>query len=650
MTRVDDVNHVDGSKKPEELHFLLAVALPAFGAMLIAKAFAAGTWEWTGVVFPVKLAFIAWHDLIFLIGLCLLAMAALKLAARACRTHRVLRAGFLVLSTLMVFYSIASAPVYLALRMPLSYPLLMMADQDARSSVAPYLTIYNVVAVLGAPLLYLLVVRNLLRGRVLRGRYVRRAIVLITVVYAVLGYFGYRHWYASGPSQALAMSPQWAFVESVFDSWKGGSRFLPAEGNSPADRQEFLPFGQRLPGRRRGTPAIKNVLVVVLESTSTQFLDIYHRQYHTTPNLLAEARNSLVFRNFYSNDGYTLQSFLPIILSVYPGIGWEIYSATHPHLAGESAARALHDRGYRTAFMSGAFLDFRGSRSFFDDRGFDVICGGEELQHAGVGTLVSSWGVDDPPLFDSLFNWIAQAPDKPFYAIVWTQQTHHPYTLAPYQKAIDFPVPDPGSTRGKLLNLYLNDLRIADQQLGRVFAFLRARNLADDTLVVITGDHGEGFGFPHPWMFHGTALYQESVNVPCILWNPRVMAGRGVSETVGAHVDLNPTIFELLGVAPPPSWQGHSLFDPTRPDRAYFCCNTGNLLTGLREGRHKFIYNMTLAREELYDLDTDPDEQTNIASQRPDDCKDYRRRLSTWAAFEREHLKTLIRADMSKSK
>jgi arylsulfatase A-like enzyme len=179
--------------------------------------------------------------------------------------------------------------------------------------------------------------------------------------------------------------------------------------------------------------------------------------------------------------------------------------------------------------------------------------------------------------------------------------------------------------------------------LGRLFAALRQRHLDQNTLVVITGDHGEAFGFPHPWFFHGTNLYQEGVNVPCILWSPALFTPGSRSETVGAHVDLNPTIMDILGIATPSAWQGRSLLDPDRPQRAYFNCNTGYLLEGMREGDWKFIYNMTLAREELYDLASDPTEQHNLASQNPRLCAIYRQRLASWATYERGHLDALAK-------
>jgi lipoteichoic acid synthase len=636
-----------GLRESGNLRFLLAVVLPLFAAMAIAKAFAAGTWEWGSLRFPIKLAIISWHDMLFVAGWVAIGGAALyPSAANSRRAQRIIRFAFLVISALMVFYAMADIWIYQALRMPLTYPLLMMTGEDARSSIDPYLNVFSIGALIAGPLLYLAAVRVLL----LRPRLSRRSTYLtlasVVAAYGVLGFFGYSHWYAGGPNEALASNPHWAFLKSAVDAWRGGSRLVQADAGPASYKEDFLTFGQRAakpPNPRRAQ--IKNVLVVVLESTGTQFLGVYHSQYPTTPNLQAQERNSLIFNNFYSNDGYTLQSYMPLVLSLYPGVGWEIYASSHPHLSGTSAAETLHERGYRTAYMTGGALDFRGSRHFFDHRGFDLIRGVEDFQKAGVGTMVSSWGIDDPPVFDALFDWIGQAPGKPFFAILWTQQTHHPYTLAPYQKPIDFGVANPASDQGKLLNLYLNDLRIADEQLGRLFAFLQQRNLADDTLVVITGDHGEGFGFPHPWTFHGTALYQESVNVPCIFWNPRIMANRGRSDVVGAHVDLNPTLFDLLGLPAPAAWQGTSLFDPTHPSRAYFSCNTGNLLQGLRDENRKFIYNLTLGREELYDLDADPEEQRNIAQQRPQDCREYRQRLSAWGNFEHNHLKTLIDAD-----
>jgi arylsulfatase A-like enzyme len=239
---------------------------------------------------------------------------------------------------------------------------------------------------------------------------------------------------------------------------------------------------------------------------------------------------------------------------------------------------------------------------------------------------------------DRTLEWIDRDPKRPFYGVVWTQQSHHPYDPAPGQENVDFfregPVPPDDWDLGR----YLNTVRDADRQLGRLFAGLRERSLADDTLVVITGDHGETFGDPHPTWGHGFRVYEESVRVPLVIWNPRLFPKGGRSDTVGGHVDVNPTIAHLLGLPPSRTWEGHSLFDPSRPPRAYFYAANDDYLLGVREGDWKYVRNATRGRDELYHLPSDPDEQTNVAAQHPDRCLDFRQRVAAWRHHAAERL------------
>ena len=96
------------------------------------------------------------------------------------------------------------------------------------------------------------------------------------------------------------------------------------------------------------------------------------------------------------------------------------------------------------------------------------------------------------------------------------------------------------------LNSYLNCIAEADRQIGRLIDGIKSRGLADDTLIVITGDHGEAFEWPHDVSGHGLAVYQECVNVPCMFWNPRLFPTGSRLHTVGGHIDLNPTILDIL--------------------------------------------------------------------------------------------------------
>jgi arylsulfatase A-like enzyme len=188
------------------------------------------------------------------------------------------------------------------------------------------------------------------------------------------------------------------------------------------------------------------------------------------------------------------------------------------------------------------------------------------------------------------------------------------------------------------LDRYLNALHEADAQIGRLLDGLRQRNLADDTVVVIVGDHGEDFGYPHNSWGHSGKVYQEDVNVPFILWNPVLFKGAGRSKVLGAHLDLSPTVLDLLNIPCPPKWQGRSMFDSSRPPRAYFYGAMEDLLIGMRERDYKYIFNATLGMEELYDLAADPQEQTNIVAQHRELARQLRQRLGAWVDYQKRYI------------
>jgi arylsulfatase A-like enzyme len=216
----------------------------------------------------------------------------------------------------------------------------------------------------------------------------------------------------------------------------------------------------------------------------------------------------------------------------------------------------------------------------------------------------------------------------------WTVQTHHPYEPPPGRPLLDF-FGDAKPTDDYDLGRYLNVLHETDRQIGRLFAALRHAKLDEDTLVVIVGDHGEAFGAPHEAYGHGTALYEENVHVPMIIWSPRLFPHGGRSPIIGSHVDVNHTITDILGVPPAPSWQGRSLFDPERRPRAYFFVANDNYQLGVREDGWKYILDATNGHEELYDLRSDPEEQRNRSAEHPDICRRLRQRLAARVEADR---------------
>jgi phosphoglycerol transferase MdoB-like AlkP superfamily enzyme len=302
----------------------------------------------------------------------------------------------------------------------------------------------------------------------------------------------------------------------------------------------------------------------------------------------------------------------------------------------QGLAGVLKDRGYRTAFLAAANPEWGGMDWMAKTAGAEQVLGPHELG----GPSASSWGTEDGVLIDGLVRWIDADPSRPFFAIAWTDQTHDPYTLSADTKPLDF-LDETKVHHGDLLERYLNALRQADRHLGRLFAALRARGLADDTLVVITGDHGEAFGETHDVFSHGTGMFDECQRVPLILWNPRLFpAGQRDTEKVGAHVDLNPTLAHVLGIDPPPTWQGASLFSPDHPNRAYMLTDLAGYQFAVTDAHHKYVLYATAGFERLYDLRSDPLEQRDESKSLPDLAGQLRARISAFVHAEEEFLES----------
>ena len=122
-----------------------------------------------------------------------------------------------------------------------------------------------------------------------------------------------------------------------------------------------------------------------------------------------------------------------------------------------------NERGYRTAFFSGGDPDWDGVFWTVPEAGMAEVFGPKELG----GRMASSWGTEDGILVDGLIRWIDSDPNRPFYAMMWTDQTHHPYTLAQDTQPIDF-LDETKTPNGELLERYLNALRQARSTSGTI--------------------------------------------------------------------------------------------------------------------------------------------------------------------------------------
>lgn len=596
------------------------------------------------------LVIIAHEDVLFSLAVGLGGQTAIWLSSRWRRVQGILWGGVGGFGAVSVVYAVVSVKVFEYMRMPLTYPLLYLAGdvRNVSSSVGHFANPLVVGAAVGLPVLYVVLVwltrRLVFRSNLARvGQMVGIAAILVLagVAHRAVGVWGSSH-----AERRIVDSPHWALLASCLRELAGGHSVRLDEAYAPEDLEDF-----RVVREWRGSGfgptaglarAPRNVIVVIAESVGTQFLGMYGGKFATTPRLEAEAGSCLVFGNYYTHMTNTPNALVAMLLSTYPTMSWREWTVERPDLPGISLAQVLRDRGYRTAFISAGDNAFANQAGFLKGRGFDAVWDYRDCGSEPPPAWEFSWGVEDRRLVDMVLRWVDQEPDRqrPFMIVSWTQGTHHPYYAGPGHKEIEFFSTAEGKRLyGNMwwdLGRYLNALHEMDAQIGRLLDELRKRRLEEDTMVIIVGDHGEAFGVPHESYGHSGKVYQEDVNVPLILWSPALFKRPGRSEAIGAHVDLGPTVADLLGISLPASWQGRSLFDPSRPPRAYFYGAMDSYLYGVRQDQWKYIYNATLGRDELYDLGSDGQELVNVVGSHPELARRLRQRLAAWLDYQQK--------------
>jgi arylsulfatase A-like enzyme len=264
--------------------------------------------------------------------------------------------------------------------------------------------------------------------------------------------------------------------------------------------------------------------------------------------------------------------------------------------------------------------------------------------------------IDDRHTTDELIKWIgdgrsgesadAAGKRRPFFAYFNPQNSHFPYVVpADFPRkfgtgAIDFPLhfnSYPPERSQAVRDLYDESLRYVDAQIARLFEHLRATGQWDDTLVVLTGDHGQAF-YEHGFATHANAVFEECLRVPLLLRVPGLAAS--AEDEAVQHVDVMPTVLHAMGLPPHPAPQGVDLLDPARSkDRAIFAMAHSPLAHqyAIIRGRHKLMYDARLDAYALYDLQADPGERRDLLPTQPEVAGRLNEELQTWRAVQLEY-------------
>jgi phosphoglycerol transferase MdoB-like AlkP superfamily enzyme len=378
------------------------------------------------------------------------------------------------------------------------------------------------------------------------------------------------------------------------------------------------------PSARQRRP--KNVVVFFLESSGAEYLSLHGSRHDTTPHLARlAAEKGVMFEDLYVHVPNSCKSLVSLTASVYPLPDWKLICQDSPDFRVPTIAGVLSQQGYRTCFLHAGYWSWRNRDEFLRKRGVQTLIGAENIP----GRRINTWGVSDQAMFEQALHWIDAKPADPFFLLAYTIETHHPYAVPKHPLRFD--------VKDAELNSYLNALRATDERIAWFIDELARRGLEEETLIVVTTDHGESFG-QHNQREHMFGVYQPNVHIPLVLLHPSLAGLPKRIAGVREQIDLAPTILDLLGYEAPPQWQGRNLFRRSQGRPAYFMCVGNSVVLGLRDENLKYHYYVDSGSEELFDLSTDPGEQHNLASQDPARCAEYRQRVGGLVQYQRRYL------------
>ena len=391
---------------------------------------------------------------------------------------------------------------------------------------------------------------------------------------------------------------------------------------------------------------IKNVTIFVLESVGAQYLDIYGGVPETTPHLRSLLKQSLLFTSGYAHVPQTSASMFSILASVYPEAGYDTLPEKNPRIALPTLTMKLKQKGYRTGIFLSADAKFGKQDEFLQERGIDKLedyrsryCADPLHMDTTLGTYLQA-ATTDRCTAASMEKWIEQSPEQPFFSLMWTNQTHFPYRTSMEDATTSQGKSDPSDRAGwaqRAKARYLVNVREADAIIQDFVDFLKRRNLLHSTLIVVVGDHGEGFG-QHGVYSHGSEIYDEFMRVPFLLINPVLFDGK-VSDRTAGLIDLAPTILNLLGERPPSSWQGLNLLGSHSRRHNYSLVMWRNFKIGRRTGRRHYIYDVVRNRLQVFDMEVDPLEMHDISDTvAPEEIEKTKLEIGVWKKEQDQYL------------
>ena len=411
-----------------------------------------------------------------------------------------------------------------------------------------------------------------------------------------------------------------------------------------------------------------NIVLITVESLRPDHMACFGGKRVTCPNLDALAKEAMVYDDCHSVTSWTLSSHASLFTGLYPSAHQTRRPRGKLDDSYTTVAEVLSERGYQCAgVVSGPFLQTQHNLH----QGFEYYNDSpSELTHK-----LAHGDITNPEMEHLLRDFVANRRDKnrPLFLFAYFWDPHYDYIPpAPCNKM--FVGPDceeidvtryerskkvhANITAGELkyvISQYDGEIYWTDEHLGRFFDLLKAEGLWDNTVIIVTADHGEEF-FEHGKKGHKNSLYVESVRVPLIVKYAKG-GPEGRDSRLVSLVDIFPTILDLTHTpAGPLPHQGQSLLEASAsPERAifyellsiwYYRSTAGPDGTpkvhtkteqwfAIRQGNDKLIQVNRPERTELYNVRKDPREQEDVSGQHSARAQELANRLKQWQELMR---------------
>ncbi len=383
-----------------------------------------------------------------------------------------------------------------------------------------------------------------------------------------------------------------------------------------------------LPG---GTDPVRplNVVVVTLDTLSARHLSQYGSNRIETPAFGRVAAEGVLFEQATATVPLTLPSHTSMFTGTYPMFhGVRDNGGYYVPEDSETLAEVLRDAGYRTGGFVAAFVvDSRwgldqGFERYYDDFNF------REFERISLDSVQRP----GDEVMDAALAWMDEVKEERFFSWIHLYDPHWPYEA-----------PEPWASRvsGYSEASYDAEVLFTDSLVGRLLDWLDESALADDTLLVLIGDHGESLG-RHREGAHGFFIYDASMQVPFLLRAPYRQIGRGLRVPAQVRgIDLMPTVLSLVGVPVPEPVQGVSLAplaDGSESDLGLWAYSESLYprnhygWSPLRSLRNGLLHFISAPRPELFEVLDDPGEARNLAPDRPGQARQLQARLDQLVA------------------